>query len=897
LWEYEHHTLSTWFSPRFVEILGFEEGQFPATFDAWRERFHPQDAPAAFKAFGKHLATDTPYDMEYRVRHREGHYLWIRARAKTLRDTQGRPIKTSGTVSDLTVRKQAEEALREARDMAEQTARVKSDFLANMSHEIRTPMNAIIGMSHLALKTPLNPRQRDYLDKIQQASQHLLGIINDVLDFSKIEAGMLTVDQAEFSVEHLMSNLAGLVADKAAHKGLELVFDVARDVPPTLVGDALRLGQILVNYTSNAIKFTDTGDIVVRLAVVAHRGDQVQLRFSVSDTGIGLTTEQMTRLFQSFQQADVSTTRKYGGTGLGLAISRQLATLMGGEVGVDSQPGAGSTFWFTAWLGTAAQATATPAALPAAGRARMLVVDDHPHARRTLVDQLDWMGFEVQEAPSGTAAVQMVLHAAQEQRPFDGVLLDWQMPGLNGLETAAALRQLPIRPTPGMLLVTGQDTDALQRATQAAGLGEVLIKPVSPSTLHDRLATMLGAPLSPMAGQGQPALRSAHRLAPPATATERNALPLAAAALQGRRALLAEDNLLNQRVAIDLLADVGVITDVASDGQAAVAMANTHTYDWILMDMQMPVLDGLGAARALLGQQPPRPCPPIIAMTANAMADDRQRCFDAGMVDFVAKPIDPAHLYATLLRCLPAGTPSAASRPPPEADTPHPDPDHTASTAPHIPGLDRAAGLRLVMGRRDRYVRMVHDWATDQTDAAQRLRTLWAQSRWEEVERLVHTLKGLAGNIGARAVQSAAAALEHSLIPRPTRPVPWPALADALEHTLSQQVQAIQAALATAPHTRTSVQNPLPRPVPPEAALPNNPAPDAAARLAALRNALEHSLMQDDGVAEQLAREHEALLKSAYPQHFQALFRALCAFDNEQALQLLHAAAQQQPAP
>jgi PAS domain S-box-containing protein len=863
LWEFDHRSKATWFSPRFVEILGYQEGEFPATFDAWRERFHPEDAPAAFQAFGVHLATDAVYDMEYRVQHREGHYLWIRARAKSLRDHRGRPYRTSGTVSDLTVRKQAEEALRQAHDMAQETARVKSEFLANMSHEIRTPMNAIIGLSHLALKTVLDDRQRDYLRKIQQAGQHLLGIINDVLDFSKIEAGMMAVDRAEFSVESLMSNLASLVADKAAQKGLELVFQVDRDVPDVLLGDALRLGQILVNYTSNAIKFTNAGEVDVAVRVAQRREAALQLHFEVRDTGIGLTDEEMSRLFRSFQQADASTTRKYGGTGLGLAISRRLVELMGGEVGVHSEVGRGSTFWFTAWVGTTQQAE--PARLDPArwSRVHLLVVDDHAGARRVLSSMLEDFGFKVDQADSGTAALQVLKANNGQAGGFDVVLLDWSMPGLDGLETARQIGGLGLAKSPRLALVTGHDREDVRQAALRAGLGEPLIKPVSPSSLYDRVATLLGA--SPLS------------TAPARTASQGAGLPLEA--LRGVRVLLAEDNLLNQRVAVDLLADVGVHVDLAGNGQQAVQMALSGGYDLVLMDMQMPVMDGLEATRALRAL-PELADLPVVAMTANAMAVDRERCLAAGMVDFVTKPVDPDVLFSALIRwALPRrqGEPSPVLKLPDVFSLS----DDPAAAAPEIAGLDRAAGLRLVRGRTDRYLALLRDFVADQAQAAVAIREHLMRGQYEEAERRVHTLKGLAGHVGASDLAGAAAELERALRRPSAGPVP-PALLDTLEHVLSKQVGAIADALPKAT---------------PEAPPASAVGVVDEAVLARVCHDMLVSLRNDDGQAELLAGQHEALLRAAFPVDFPDLFGAVRAFDSETALTLLARLLPARPAP
>ena len=527
-----------------------------------------------------------------------------------------------------------QEEVRLARDEAQEAARVKADFLANMSHEIRTPMNAIIGLTHLAMKTELTPRQLDYLQKVETSSRHLMGIIDDILDFSKAEAGKLAIEAADFELEKVMANVATLVADKAASKGLELIFDVAPDVPRWLSGDSLRLGQVLVNFASNAVKFTAQGEISIRVQVQQHMADGMLLHFSVSDTGIGLTPEQAGALFQSFQQADASTTRKFGGTGLGLAISRKLATLMGGEVGVQSEFGKGSKFWFTAQVGAAR--APQPARVPSAtmrGR-RALVVDDNDYAREVVGDMLLALGFEVAEAASGPDAVESVRHAALQGKPFDILYLDWRMPTLDGVSTARQISSLGLSNAPVVIMVTAYSREEVRREAEEAGVRDVLVKPVTAALLQEATVCALN---------GTPALEPG---AAPLHEGEWAATMLAP--VRGARVLLVEDNDINQIVATEILMEAGMVVDLAENGEVAVRKVQETAYDLVLMDMQMPVMDGLEATRAIrklagFGALP------IVAMTANAMDADRLRCIDAGMDGYVAKPIEPAELWRTLL--------------------------------------------------------------------------------------------------------------------------------------------------------------------------------------------------------------------------------------------------------
>ncbi|MEP6789891.1 MAG: PAS domain S-box protein, partial [Ramlibacter sp.] len=400
-------------------------------------------------------------------------------------DENGAVLGLLGVSRDITQRKKHELEIREAQERAEAATRSKSDFLANMSHEIRTPMNAIIGLSHLVLKTDLAPRQRDYITKVQAAGQHLLGVINDILDFSKVEAGKLRLENAEFELEKLLDTAVSLVNGSCEQKGLELVIDIEPGVPQSLLGDSLRLGQVLLNFANNAVKFTDSGEVSIAVSVREQTGHDALLEFRVSDTGIGLTPEQIDRLFQSFSQADTSTTRRFGGTGLGLAISKKLANLMGGDVGVESEFGKGSSFWFTARLGIGRAVKRSLVPNPDMRGRRALVVDDSFHARAAIVEMLQSMTFVVTEARSGFAAVDEVRAAAVEGRPYDIVYLDWRMPGMDGMDTARRIQSLGLAHTPVLLMVSAHGREEMLREAESVGIDNVLVKPVSPSTLFD----------------------------------------------------------------------------------------------------------------------------------------------------------------------------------------------------------------------------------------------------------------------------------------------------------------------------------------------------------------------------------------------------------------------------
>ncbi|MFA5181544.1 MAG: response regulator [Syntrophales bacterium] len=538
-----------------------------------------------------------------------------------------------GWMVDVSSLKKMQDALLAAKEIAEAASQAKADFLANMSHEIRTPMNAIIGFSSLTMKTALDKKQRDYVRKIQQSGTHLLGIINDILDFSKIEAGKLSVEHTEFELEKMMDNVSNLVSEKATSKGLELIFKVEKGTPNYLVGDPLRMGQILVNYSNNAVKFTEKGEIVISVQVAEETEDDVLMRFSVRDTGIGLTEEQMGKLFQSFQQADTSTSRKYGGTGLGLAISKKLANLMGGDVGVESVYGQGSTFWFTARLGKGVAKARKFVPDPDLRGRRVLIVDDNEMSRVVLSDMLTGMTFIVKDVDSGKAALEEIRAAAAAGQAYEIILIDWQMPGMDGIETARAIRKIPIAPLPHMIMVTAYGREEVFKEAPLAGLEEVLIKPVSSSTMFDTIMQLLGGERDKSEDRG-------HEEMPPVEELS---------ALKGAAVLLVEDNEFNQQIASELLTSMGFVVDIAEDGRKSLEMITSRSYDVVLMDMQMPVMDGVTATMEIRKQETFRDLP-IIAMTANVMEADVKRCADAGMNDHVGKPIDPDELFDKLVK-------------------------------------------------------------------------------------------------------------------------------------------------------------------------------------------------------------------------------------------------------
>jgi PAS domain S-box-containing protein len=724
------------------EMLGCTHEDLSSV-EKWDLMVHPDERASGAERYAELIAGKRDNDKwEQKLVRRDGRSVIANGRFSVIRDDSGRVQYVLNLTEDITERKQVEAELVTAKEAAVAATNAKSEFLANMSHEIRTPMNAILGMTHLALKTELTPKQRDYLTKTKVAAQSLLGIINDILDFSKIEAGRLDLERTEFRLDHVLENLSSIVSQRAHEKNLEFLVHPQQDLPAVLVGDPLRLGQVLINLVNNAVKFTERGEIVVMVKLEERVSDQVKLRFAVRDSGIGMTANQSARLFQPFSQADSSTTRKHGGTGLGLSISKRLVEMMEGSIWAESEYDHGTTFWFTAWFGLGS-AERREKTLPLGLRGvRVLVVDDNAVAREILSDMLRHFTFRVEDVSSGDEALRQLANA-DEQDPYSLIFIDWQMPGLDGQATSRMIKRGGhLRNVPKILMITAFDTEDIRLQAQELEIEALLPKPVSPSVLFDTLTSLFGA-----VGEVKASVS--------VQKSDRES-----ALARGIRVLLVEDSEVNQQMATELLESEGASVTIANDGTEAVKILTRSNqpppFDIVLMDLQMPEMDGFTAAK-LLRAQPHLQQLPIVAMTAHVITEEVQRCLEAGMNDHVGKPIDPEVLFATVARWTSANRREVLEVPVRGASA------EDEIILPQIAGIDVAAGMKRIAGKKRVYRDLLIQFAVKQESTGEKISQALASGDRSEAERLAHSLKGAAGNLGMDEIFQGAGKLEGAV--------------------------------------------------------------------------------------------------------------------------------------
>jgi two-component system, sensor histidine kinase and response regulator len=675
---------------------------------------------------------------------KDGTHLPVSLSITSLYNSDGRIVGYLFTAMDMTLQKQMERELIQAKELAEAANASRGDFLARMSHEIRTPMNGIIGMASLLQKTGLDSKQYNYANKLLGSANTLLRLINDILDFSKIDAGKLQLEEVSFNLEDILSNIANVVGMQAEKKGLEFLFQIDPEVPYDLIGDPLRLGQVLMNLAGNAVKFTEKGEIIISVALEERWQDEVTFRFTVRDTGIGLQQQQIDLLFSAFSQADDSITRKYGGTGLGLAICKQLTELMGGKIWMESEPEKGTAFIFTAKLrlpeNTGEQ---TPKSIELLQGLRALIVDDNKAARDVLTAMLASFKIDVDTAADGESALAFLDRAIQQGSPYHVVLLDWVMPGIDGIETAKRIKaNASLAKVPAMLMVTANGREEAYLEADKVGLHGFLLKPVYASVMYNTLLDILG--IKAVSG-------------PPATRDKNQTADLEK--IRGAHILLVDDNSINQEVATEFLEDAGMIVTVASNGRECLDALNRSSYDLVLMDIQMPEMDGLEVTRRIR-QISQFNNLPIIAMTAHAMAGDRDKSLAAGMNDHITKPIDQAVLNQTLKAWITENKDVVHEK---EPRTTSNVTETNDGVLPFLPGIDKEKALKTLNYNTHLLIKLLHTFKKSFGSLPALLRELSEAGKWDEIRNKAHTVKGVAGYIGSLFLVEAAEKLEEAL--------------------------------------------------------------------------------------------------------------------------------------
>ena len=750
VWDWDINSGNLHWSEKIAPLFGYREGEMDTTYENFITAVHPDDREFVTNSVNACIEQKIDYDIEHRILLANGEVRWLSERGDVLRDADGKPVRMLGVVQDVTPRKIMEDDLRKAKLQAETANRTKGQFLANMSHEIRTPMNTITGMSYLTLQTELSDKQRSYLEKISVASASLLRIINDILDFSKIDAGRLELESSHFDLEEIISQLSDIIMVKAEDKGLEILIFIPKTVPRSLIGDSNRLRQILINLCDNAIKFTDDGEILVSIELSDITDGRVILRFCVYDNGIGMTSQQIQKLFEPFQQADASTTRKYGGSGLGLSICHKLVAMMGGSITVESEVGKWTQFTFTACFDMQEEKLQREFLLPEdLSDLNVLVVDDNSSSRTILQSYLTSLHSDCVSVDSGKAAItELKQKALKGAPPYDLILLDWKMRDMNGVETALQMHKDPDIPDSKTILLTNTSSkEEVKLLDGATNIAHYLRKPITLASLMNGILTTFGK----LATDEEP---SSSLVAKQNMHT-----------LQGARILLADDMPDNQEIIVELLRKYAVSVTTANNGQEAVdeLQKTDIPYDLILMDVNMPGMNGNEAAQ-LIRSDPKFQTLPIIAMTASAMVQDVQKCLDSGMNGHVAKPIEVANLFATILKLIKPKTvvPEHTEQPAPSPATLN---ESVAGTLPYdLPGLDVAHGLEICGDSEALFAKLVRRFALEYGNVDSQLISLLATKDYPAAKNLLHNLKGITGNIAAFDLFNIAKRMETMLI-------------------------------------------------------------------------------------------------------------------------------------
>ncbi|WP_051559789.1 response regulator [Marinobacterium jannaschii] len=743
IWDWQVQSGTVSFNERWAEIIGYTLQEIsPTSIDTWIKFAHPEDLKRSGELLEQHWRGESDtYICEARMKHRDGHWVWVLATGQVVEwESEGTPGRMIGTHLDITERKEAELALQRAKETAESANNAKSDFLANMSHEIRTPINGIIGMTSLLLNSALAPEQQKYAETVRRSADSLLSIINDILDFSKIEAGKLNLESIEFDLGLLIEDIAAMFAAQSDEKGLELICPANPVWHQWFKGDPVRIRQVLSNLLSNALKFTVHGEISVFYECVHSDEHSSTLRFVVTDTGIGLDEEKRQALFERFTQADSSTTRKYGGTGLGLAICKQLVAMMDGEIGVSSESGKGSSFWFSIQLENSDKGRISEA-LPSLKDEKILVLDDNGTYRQLLADVLSAWGTEASLAETPASASQLLKQALECGQPFTTALIDFQMPEKSGLDFCQTLKQDPAFATLKCVLMAAHSVRSRLKNLNSYGLDGFVSKPINQSQLFNSLLMTAHIPSDTL-------------LAPSLSGTDENHFEA--------EVLVAEDNATNQLVARGILESFGLSVTIAENGQEALHCLSVKAFDLVFMDCQMPEMDGYETTQRIRSglTQAANPDIPIIAMTANAMQGDRERCLAAGMDDYISKPVEPEHLVQALRKWLPiaaSGEDDTTDKP---ENTDAGETSHIAETLPVI--FDYSAMSERLLNDPELIRNVAQGFISDMTTQIDQLRRYLTSGDFEQAISLTHKIKGASANIGGCALAQLAGQLENA---------------------------------------------------------------------------------------------------------------------------------------